>query len=415
MRVTFSALVAALMVCVQSSCGSSPTVTAQQAFDEADAGATVKAGSIVFSRIFRPVGEGASVGVGAVSAGNDGDLWIAGNFAGALPLGDTTLRGGGGFVTRLDPTGAPRWSTSLGSAWRIGLAVDAEGAAIVACPAATRHRFLSVVKLSAQGDRLWQKEPFSLVDSDYTTFDDSAADNSGGILFLGTMMGGVLRAGPSRVGGGYQVTFLVRVGGDGEAKWATRTGTATQEERFRLAVGQDGNVIVGQGSADLKSIFLANVDASGVVQWGTWLPGSNVRFSAIGLDSQGNTLLAGVGRLVVRGLGVIDEPGRAWIAKLAPTRAPLWHTLGRAEHVFADREANVLFASDDTAGKLGPSGDQLWRWSPEASGGAHIHAAAVDPDGRLIVAGSFQGRIDLGSGPVESGTGGAMFVVALAP
>jgi hypothetical protein len=168
-------------------------------------------------------------------------------------------------------------------------------------------------------------------------------------------------------------------------------------------------------NADGKSIFLANVDPSGHVRWGAWLPGSNVYFSGIGLDAQGNILLSGSGRLVVPGLFVVSEARGAWITKLAPTRAPLWHALGAAERLLVDSDGNVLVVNDGFAGKLNASGTWLWTWSPQTTGDAHIHGAAVDPAGRLILAGSFHGSVDFGGGAVESGAGAAIFVAALAP
>jgi hypothetical protein len=417
MRYAGLLIVGGLMVSVCGSCRSTRTASAEETLDGVDAGAPVGAGALAFWRVFRPTGEGdtASVMVGAVAVGHGGDIWIAGNFTGVLQVGDTTLHGASGFVTRLGPTGNPRWSTSLGHSWVTGLALDVEGAAIVGCPPSTGNHVVSLVKLDADGRQLWHKEPFSITASDYKSLDDTAADGAGGILLLGTTMDGILRAGPSTVHGGYASTFLIRVGGDGEAQWATRTGIASQEERFRLAVDGAGNAFIGQGNADGKNIFLAKVDHSGAVLWGSWLPGGNVQFSGVGMDAQGNILLSGSGRLVVRGLGAVDEPGRAWIAKLAPTRAPLWHALGAAERLMADSDGNVLVANDRFAGKLSASGAWLWKWSPQTIGDAHIRGAAVDSAGRLIIAGSFQGSVDFGGGPVQTGAGGALFVAGLAP
>ena len=63
---------------------------------------------------------------------------------------------------------------------------------------------------------------------------------------------------------------------------------------------------------------------------------------------------------------------------------------------------------------------RIWKYSPQINNSPQIDsrgdvAVAVDSAGRLIYAGSLQGRIDLGDGPVESGERAALFVAALAP
>jgi hypothetical protein len=395
------------------------TSTAEQALEATDAGAAAGRGTTVWSRVFRAGNEGEAPDPGALVPGPAGDLWMAGVFTSPMVLlGETVLSDasdGNVFVARLDPTGAPRWVARAGCSGFVGLSVGAGGEALVTCGSTTTAHLVGLVKLDASGARLWQKDVVTILEPEPTWIRDAAPDGAGGVLLLGTTEQAI-RVGSSIVRGG---CFVARVDASGEEQWATRVGITSQREGFRIAVDGTGQAVVGEGSADGLSIFLAKVDTSGNQLWGRYLPrhAEFVTFVGLGADARGDILLSGVGGIHVPGEGLIGTREREpWIAKLDPSRHPLWQSLGVAGRVVADADSNVLFVGDDVVGKLGAaSGARLWQWSPEVTGTARIGAAAVDGVGRLIVAGRLSGSVDLGNGPLDCGPGRALFLVALAP
>ncbi|NUO49562.1 MAG: hypothetical protein HOV80_11965 [Polyangiaceae bacterium] len=63
--------------------------------------------------------------------------------------------------------------------------------------------------------------------------------------------------------------------------------------------------------------------------------------------------------------------------------------------------------------KLDPSGRHLWSRRYGLSGPQHGYAVAVDADGNVIVVGGFRGTVDFGAGPVSAGSTSDAFVLKL--
>jgi hypothetical protein len=89
------------------------------------------AGAHVYSKRFGAAGSNPSAP--AIAAGATGDLYLVGQFDGALDFGGGTLTSAGGldaFALRLDPTGAHAWSRRFGAAgnqYASGAATDSQG------------------------------------------------------------------------------------------------------------------------------------------------------------------------------------------------------------------------------------------------------------------------------------------------
>jgi hypothetical protein len=398
--------------------------------EEAVAGSGARdagAGAVRFHQVFLSDREGGDGGppwpvypeVKSVVVGPDSDLWITGTFRAPLHIGDTELTSVGStdvFVARLDPSGQPRWSARLGGADEDvcrGLVLDAEGNGLVALQPSDFARVLTVVKLGRGGDVLWQREALRLDAGDFVDVEAIVSDRAGGMAVVGKL-DGRLHAGSSSVSGGI-ATFLARVDGDGEARWGTRVGPGADELDMDVAVDVAGNALIGEGNSKADRIRIAKVDAAGKLLFNNWFRGriGTVSFGSVAADPEGNILVSGAGAIDF-GDGAAPVAG-AWIAKLDPAGRRIWQKEAGFGRVASDSAGNVLYANFNSAAKLDASGAWVWKWLPPIHSTASVGAVAVDPAGRLVAAGVFQGSYDFGNGPVESGERPAVFVVGFAP
>jgi outer membrane protein assembly factor BamB len=384
-----------------------------------DAGPRPASTSLVFRQVF-PAGPGGLTpayteidfgtvdfpAVRALSVGPGDDLWIAGRLSAPLALGATMLTSAGPsdvFVSRLDPTGRPRWARTLGGPHDDacgGMALDAGGDAMVAYqdPAAGP---VTLAKLGPDGTLLWQKPLATRAGAAaWGAVRSAAADGVGGMLLVTSDIDG---------------QFVARVDANGDVLWRTRVPLADKDP-IALAVDGAGNAIIGGASTTGGSDRLLKVTASGDLRLRAWIHGhdGNSAFRNIGADRLGNILLSGNGGASFGDRPTPPEHRRdPWIAKLDGGGTALWEVFGVAGRVAADDAGNVLCANAGSVGKLDPQGSWIWQHAARIDG--EVGAVAADSAGRVIYAGRFQGRADFGDGPVDSGEHAALFVAALAP
>ena len=197
----------------------------------------------------------------------------------------------------------------------------------------------------------------------------------------------------------------------------------------------DGGVSDGEGGC-ANAACLAQVKAAGP---------ENQDSEGVAVDSQGNILVVGefydtldIGCGPLVSAGLTD----AFVAKLDPSGACLWQkgagdgTFQRAEGVAVDHTGNVLVTGDfrgtldfgcgaltTTANddafivKLDPSGNCLWQRRGAANDDSFLQLVriAADPDGNVLLAGSFEGSIGLGCNPIAASTLGDAVVAKLDP
>lgn len=380
---------------------------------EADGGSDVSgpSASVVFSHVFPGTGA-RSPAPNAIAVGPGGDIWVAGTFMTSLQLGSTMLTGTSGldsFVARLDASAQPRWAARVDHE-PMGLSVDADGNALVAIPG-------GLIKLDPNGEQLWQKSVLPIVghDDGWVSVRSTAPDGAGGILLTGQLTG-TIQAGASTLRSLGTSLFLARINGNGGIQWAFNVGPGADMDPIEMAADGAGNVVIGTRKTTMGSIRLAKVNASGSVYWGDFIGAvsDHVQLGAIAMDPQGDVVLSGSGRILPRGGSPVGADREPWIAKLGPSGNEFWPTSAWMGLLAMDDAGDVLYASGNSAGKLDRSGAQIWTYMPAITGGASIGAIAVTPAGRLVIAGSFSGSYDFGGGPVQSGAGGALFLVGLA-
>ncbi|WP_441291620.1 hypothetical protein ACSRUE_15200 [Sorangium sp. KYC3313] len=248
-----------------------------------------------------------------------------------------------------------------------------------------------VVKLDAGGQHVWSRRFGDAADQ---RGEAVAADSGGNVLVTGLFQGTVdLGSGPLASAGGDDV-FVAKLDPDGNAVWSQRFGDAADQRGEAIAVDSADDVLVAgdlQGQADFgggplvsaggDDVFVARLDAHGEHLW-------SKRFG----DAQDQH----VGDLDARETGEVlligDLEGQA--------------DFGGGPLVSAG-------GSDVFVAWLSVTGDHLH--SARFGGEAEQHGEAiVHAEGDVsLLAGEFQGRIDLGAGPLTSAGGDDVFYAAL--
>jgi len=209
--------------------------------------------------------------------------------------------------------------------------------------------------------------------------------------------------------------LAARAGVTGEIIWKNRGLPLAESWPIELAVDREGNAIIGEGRTVSPDIGLQKVSASGVIQFKKRFRGhgDGGNFSGVSADPQGNIVISGAGGVELGGWTRPENGGAPWIGKLDPSGNRIWQVFGVEGRVAADDAGNVLYANADSVGKLDPQGGWIWKHAARIDG--EVGAVATDSTGRVIYAGSFQGRVDFGDGLVDSGEHAALFVAAIAP
>lgn len=247
----------------------------------------------------------------------------------------------------------------------------------------------------------------------------------------------------------------------GSHLWSQRFGYEDQQASGGVAAGDDGNVafagtfysamdlggdvLVADGS-DHADVFVASFRPDGTHRWSKRFGGADQdQASGVAADSGGNVFLAGSFSGAIDFTGAPLQSmgdGDAFVAKLDPEGSPLWsRALGgtgeqMVEDLAVDSAGGVVgVGSFDGTMNIGPevlasagdfdayvvklggtTGATLWgKRFGDASGAQVARCVAVDASGNIVVAGTFEGTIDLGGGPLVSEGPMDAFVVKLSP
>jgi hypothetical protein len=250
-------------------------------------------------------------------------------------------------------------------------------------------------------------------------------------------------------------------GGGGGSPWSKWYGGSGGDTGRGVAVDTSGNVVVaGQyqgvvnfGTGSFTSYtnpasgptidaFLAKYSSSGSPVWSKSLGGnSSDAANGVATDSSGNVVVTGyqASSTVDYGAGLLPNRGVTdiFLAKYSPTGGYLWaKTIGgtgadsgaatavdSAGNVFAtgnidgtsgvDFGGGALFsagAKDVFLVKYSPVGGHVWSKRFGGTGYDFGAAVAVDSAGNVVVAGTFDGTIDLGGGQLTTAGDRDIFV-----
>ncbi|WP_437673478.1 hypothetical protein [Sorangium sp. So ce131] len=355
----------------------------------------------------------------ATSAGVDaqGNLYIGGTFSGTIELGGETLVSIGTadvYVASFDPSGAHRWSARFGG-------------------------------------------------SGAETLNSLAVTPEGGVVLGGTFYGSFMFGDKALSSVNALDSFVATLDQDGTPGWAHAIGDTADQTLRSIAVDAAGNIVIAgyfsgalfcsappapvcPTSAGGTDIFVRKYDPRGAVLW-TRIYGDNTNQFATGVavDAEGNVLLTGryngtlsLGSRQVRNSGLgpnlfiakLDSGGNSvWLSDYGDTSsqqgtgiaaAPSGAVVVTGTYTGSLNfgPAGTLPANDVQTAfvvSLASDGTPVWaRWF--AGDGAQESASiAVDAEDNVVVTGSAQGVVDLGSGPMPSGGGFDAFITKLDP
>lgn len=406
----------------------------------------------------------------AVAFTPNGDVVATGSYGGIVSFGDAPLRAvgrGDAFVARWDEKGSSVWSVTLGGlnshARGTNLEVNRGGDVLASgrfdgVLNVSRPQLLShgldpyVVKLNKDGAFVWGRR-----------FERAGTSAEGKVPFATDAFGGLLLpVAPSGVGSGDG--FISRVDASGDLPG--RVGLSEGPVSGIAVDAASAVVLAGHGgvrpqapapagrrfnvrlrpSASVGSLFVTKIDAHAQRVWTREIKGQDAKGFGeplVAVDQSGAVYLASsfegsvdVGTGLLRSGGGFD----VFLLKLDPNGRTLWSrafpgpqgnewvttlsvdgagnvVVGGAFERAVDFGGGPIMSAGPASGfvtKLDPFGRHAWSRVFGAQGSsAIVESVALHEDGRVAIAGSFQGWTDFGAGLVPSAGAWDGFVAML--
>ena len=401
----------------------------------------------------------------SVTTDRAGNVLLTGGFAGEMSFGETTLRAHGRrdlFLAKFDAEGRPVWSLSFGVERGSGycgarsVATDREGNIVLAgdfqgtvsfggSPLESGDGYdVFVAKFDAQGRHVWSRR-FGGADRDLAS--GLSLDHVGNVFLTGEFRNKVDFGGGPLISAGDVDIFVVKLDQNGEHLYSKGFGGPREDFGTGIAADFAGNVVVtGEytdsvafGDQRLRTamgydIFVVKLDQHGETVWSKSfgpLDSSGIHGGrSIALDRSGNVLLTGDFRDRVEfGGDMLVSAGAydVFVAKLDPEGRHLWSKRfgdtewDTAESIATDGVGNVIIGGGyqgtvDFGGGPLPSAGRLdgfvlaldpwgnYRGARAFGDKASQSAMSVTVDyvGHVFVAGTFEGSLDFGRGPLAS-------------
>jgi hypothetical protein len=357
--------------------------------------------------------------VEAVAADAQGAVVLAGAFAGQISFGGQTFMTNGGtdgFAAKLDAEGSHLWSRRFGDASNQrahAVALDVGGNVVLTGTFAGTIDFgggpltsvsqsdLFVAKLDPLGNHVWSKA-YGPVNAFLTTRSGYgiAVDTAGNVWVTGSFAGqldfegNVIDDGQ----GTQQSSFLVKLHGlDGAHLWSRAIGTAAATDRGNAVVAApDGDVVVCgqfQGTVDFGAGQIGALGADDAYVARLTSGGAQVWAKSFG--SPGNEVCSAL---------AVDGSDRVWLTGFFDDTVDF----GGGE-LASFTGAQVFLAA------LGDDGEHVYSEAFGGIGGQTGDAVVVDGGGNVVLAGTFDGQIDLGGDNLISESLDDVFVAKLGP
>ena len=367
----------------------------------------------------RQLGDAAIQGATSIAVDDEDNIFVAGEFMGALQIGDTTLTNPNSppadmmippvthvFVAKLGEDGAPLWSTSFGDPTNVfpttsaDIAVDTQGrvvvignfGGIVDFGGGARDSGMGVdaylVKYDAAGGHIFSQ---SFDDNEGVNGRGVATDADDNIVVTGDHRGILKIGGETLMDGGSPNAFVAKLDGSGSpVLWARSYGVGNTQIGNAVTVDADRNVLVtgmtsgmvdfGGGFLDsvhaangdpTRDIFVLKLSPAGVHQWSRDFGGTGVDEGlAIAVDSAGDVIVTGTSD------GDLGFDGAPLVAA-GETDIVLTKVSG------ADGQAR-------SASRFGDAKKQS------------VTGMAVSPEGDIFLTGNFVGKLEFGGTPLEN-------------
>lgn len=410
-----------------------------------------------------------------VTADAQGNVLVVGNYLGSIDFGAGALTSAGqndAYVAKLDPNGAALWSKSFGDAqyhqYVQHVATDAQNNILVTghfrgtinfgggalSNASNFFEDIFVAKLTPAGAHVWSKRYGDINTEESQAID---ADAQGNVLVVGAFQktinfgGGALVAEDDGYNG-----FVAKLDASGNQLWAKSLGdTATEQKTIGVTADADGNVyIVGhhQGSIDLgapmvaeagkQNAYVAKLSPAGAFLWAKSWASTSAAAVDVAVDAGGNVFVLGNFKGKASFGGKEFDAGstnNVFLVKLDKEGDHVWSKdfgvptdADEATSLRLDGGKPVLFGAftkqiDFGGGALTSGGGYDVFLAKLDEEGCEIHSASyggamlqrgetlgIDPTGNILIAGSFDGTVDFGTGPVTAEATDA-YVVKIKP
>ena len=345
-----------------------------------------------------------------------GSLFLTGRFNGGMDLGAGPLASKGGedlLVARLEPDATARWSEGfgdVGSQQARSLAVDPQGRLLVFGDFEETLTLGSQVHSSSRGSALFlarfdaDGRPLGSRQWGHGDLMEAAAlavAADGTLTLLGNFTGSIDFGCPQPlVSKGLIDVFLVRLSPEGECVWNRSFG----DENYQ---GAEAVTVDAEGNSAIWGYFVGTLDFGGnsLVNAGPGADGYLAVFDATGHLSWSKRLHI-PGSEGAPPLPLIERDYPTWTVQFDP----------KGELVFvgdmalpASSPPGIHVARFDAHGQL------LWKQRLGDSMSMDSAQVALTAGGGLLIAGSVRGTVDLGDGPFSGseGPGSDLFVLEL--
>lgn len=359
----------------------------------------------------RRLGDSSPQYVYGMKTSEDGDVFIAGFYQGAVDCGGGSLASAGDwdvYVAKFAPDGHHQWSRNFGDAGcqqAYDIAVDPLGRLVVVGAfydtvdfgggelVSADGRDIFVVVLDLSGDPLWSE---ALGGADHQDAVATTFDSAGNVIVTGHSAGTLALPTGTVVSAGADDVVLVKLDAGGIVLWARGFGDAQDQAPTAVTVdAADAIVLAGRFAGELDlgggslisegadDIFMAKLDATGEHLWSRRFgDGQDQVARRVAIDPEGNIILSGhFSGTVDFGGGPLTSAGSddIFVAKFD----------GAARHLWSRR-----------------FGDADWQV---------LRGMAVDGAGRIAFLGHFDGVVTVGAESLASHGGADLLFGLLAP
>lgn len=361
------------------------------------------------------LGDTAAQNGAAVAIDPSGSVVVAGSSAGAVDFGGGALAavGADGFVAKYDPAGALLWAKLVGGAASDGaihaVAAGADGSTFVAghqdgsltiqgCNATLTATLTDafVARFDPSGACAWLVGFGSAGDD---AVEALAIDTGGNVVVAGTYADATIDVGGTMLtnAGGVDAFVAKLAASDGKVTWARSFGGLAEQSPWAIS-----------GAKASSDLFVVG-RSTGVTDFGNGFGATPTGVDAwiVRLDKDGKTIDAkpfgGAGDDYGQALAV-DDAGNPIVG------------VNSNGAITLDKPYNAQGAFDAYVIKLDAATLQvIWSQPIAATGGESLFGLATDPIGRVLVAGTHTGAIDLGGVQIDSQGAQDVFVLGLAP